>query len=168
MTLCCLFWYSGLSSSKERFISINCCWKHLALTVFPGFNSSMFATYWTQQHNTIHTLFNLSLVRVWHLLVKQQNGVVSNFYSTNCSSAPSVVWNPHFILVHPVITLYILLTKSMCKQCLKITTLMTELRIVAIFHVTEVMTHIIWRILNRNSNYISMTDRCLSLFAFSL
>ena len=30
----------------------------------------------------------------------QQNGAVSNLYDTNCSGAPSVVWNPHFILVH--------------------------------------------------------------------
>ena len=45
---------------------------------------------------------DLSLVYIWHLSMTQQNGAVSNRYSTNCSSAPSVVWNPHFILVHLV------------------------------------------------------------------
>ena len=44
---------------------------------------------------------NLSPVRVWHLMT-QQNDAVSNLYSINCSGAPSVVWNPHSILVHPV------------------------------------------------------------------
>ena len=56
------------------------------------------------QHNT--TLFihfsNLSLVCIWHLLMTQQNGVVANLHSTNCSGAPSVVWNPHFIFVYLV------------------------------------------------------------------
>ena len=35
-----------------------------------------------------------------NLLMTQQNDTVSNLYSTNCSGAPSVVWNPHFKLVH--------------------------------------------------------------------
>ena len=30
-------------------------------------------------------------------------GAVSNLHSTNCSCAPSVVWNLHFILVHPIL-----------------------------------------------------------------
>ena len=47
-------------------------------------------------------LSNLSLVRIQHLLMTQQNAAVSNFCSTNCSGAPSVVWNPHFILIHLV------------------------------------------------------------------
>ena len=36
------------------------------------------------------------------LVDETQNGAVSNLYTTNCSVAPSVVWNPHFILVHLV------------------------------------------------------------------
>ena len=48
---------------------------------------------------------NLSLLRVWHLLMSQQNGAVSNFYTTNCSGALSVVWNPYFILAHLVLLL---------------------------------------------------------------
>ena len=50
----------------------------------------------------MHRLSNLSLVRVWHLLMTQQNSTLSNLYSTNCSGVPSVVWNPYLILVHLV------------------------------------------------------------------
>ena len=35
-------------------------------------------------------------------LMTQQNFAKSNLYSTNCSGAPSIVWSPHFILVHLV------------------------------------------------------------------
>ena len=65
------------------------------------------------EHNntTLCTHFsNISLVSLWLMLMTQQNGAVSNIYSTNCSGAPSVVWNPHFLLVHMVksTTLYII------------------------------------------------------------
>ena len=55
------------------------------------------------EHNntTLCTHFsNSSLVHAWHLLMTQQDDAVSNLCDTNCSRAPSVVWNPHFILVH--------------------------------------------------------------------
>ena len=56
-----------------------------------------------QNNTTLCTHFsNLSPVRVWHLLTTQQNGAVSSLYSKNCSGAPSIVWNPHFILAHLV------------------------------------------------------------------
>ena len=55
-----------------------------------------------QNNTTLCTHFsNLSPVRIWHLLT-QQNIAAPNLYSTNCSVAPSVVWNPHFILVNLV------------------------------------------------------------------
>ena len=57
------------------------------------------------EHNntTLCTHFsNLSLVRVSHSLMTQQNSALSNFHSTTGSGSPSVVWNPHFILVHLV------------------------------------------------------------------
>ena len=34
------------------------------------------------------------------------NGIRMDFYSTNCSGAPSFVWNPHLILVHLVFFLF--------------------------------------------------------------
>ena len=51
------------------------------------------------EHNNT-TLY--TLVRVWHLSKTQQDGAVSNLHGTNCSGAPSVVWNPHFLLIHLV------------------------------------------------------------------
>ena len=56
------------------------------------------STYWTQQHNTTHTLFQF-ITRARLTLV---DNVVSNLYTTNCSGPPSVVRNPQFILVHSV------------------------------------------------------------------
>ena len=54
-----------------------------------------------QDNTTLRTHFsNLQLVHVWHLLVTQQNSAVLSLYGTNCSGAPSVVWNSHFIFVH--------------------------------------------------------------------
>ena len=51
-------------------------------------------------------------MRIWHLLITQQNGgAVSNLYNTNCSGAPSAVRNPLFILVH-LVFLYILIKVS--------------------------------------------------------
>ena len=56
------------------------------------------------EHNTTPCphFSDLSLVRVWHLLTTLQNGAVSNLYNTNCSGAPSVVWNLHFTPAHLV------------------------------------------------------------------
>ena len=51
-------------------------------------------------NNTVHTLF--PIYHSWHLSTTQQNSAVSNLCSTNRSGAPSVVWNPHFRLVHLV------------------------------------------------------------------
>ena len=56
-------------------------------------------------HNntTLCTHFsNLLLVRARHLSMTQQSGAVPNLRGTNCSRAPSVVRNPHFILAHLV------------------------------------------------------------------
>ena len=63
--------------------------------------------FWLIEHNntTLSVHFsNLSLVCVWHLSMTQQNGAVLNLRTTNCSVAPSVVWNPHFVLVHLIIS----------------------------------------------------------------
>ena len=70
--------------------------------------------FWHIEHNntTLCTHFSkLSLVSVWHLM-KQQKGALSNLYSTNCSDAPSVVWNPHFVLVLLVIPIFISISQK--------------------------------------------------------
>ena len=57
------------------------------------------------EHNTtLCTHFSkLSLVRIRHLLMTLQNDAVSNLFAqTALFGAPSVVWKPHFILVHQV------------------------------------------------------------------
>ena len=61
---------------------------------------SLFGVNFDTLNTTLCTHFsNLSFVRVWRLLKTQQNSTVSNLQSTNCSGAPSVVWNSHFKLV---------------------------------------------------------------------
>ena len=79
------------SSNKNKIIAVREC------SLF-GINFDILNT--ATQHY-VHTC-NLSLVRTWHLSMTQRNGSVSNLYSANCSGAPSVVWNPHLILVHLV------------------------------------------------------------------
>ena len=57
--------------------------------------------FWHIVHNntTLSThSSNLSLARIWNLLMTRQNGAVSNLCSTNCSGAPSVVWNPQHLI----------------------------------------------------------------------
>ena len=44
----------------------------------------------------MHTLFQF--------ITRARLILVDDLYSTNCSGAPSVVWNSHFILVHPIHT----------------------------------------------------------------
>ena len=49
---------------------------------------------------------------------------VSNLCSTNCSGAPSVVWNPHFVLVHlvlKVLDLVLTLVKNFSRKVPKLT-----------------------------------------------
>ena len=66
------------------------------------------------EHNntTLYTHFSnlsrLTLVHVWHLMT-QQNDAVSNPYNTNCTSAPSIIWNRHYILAHLVNSDHILM-----------------------------------------------------------
>ena len=67
--------------------------------------------HWTQQHDTMHTLFQF-ITRAGPTLVydtTKWRGVKS--YSTNCSGAPSVARNSHFILVHLVSVYAELLTR---------------------------------------------------------
>ena len=59
-------------------------------------------------------------MRVWHLLMTQQNCAVSKFYSTNCFGAPSVVWNPDLILLH-LISMYILTNTQRLKNTTRLT-----------------------------------------------
>ena len=57
-----------------------------------------------ERSNTIRCTHysDLSFVRIWHLLMTQPNCAMSKPYSRNCSGAPSVIWNLHIVLVHPV------------------------------------------------------------------